>query len=190
MPSESRFAALAGRALLAAWLLGSGPLAAAAPPVLGAEAGRPRLGQPLPPAQAGSFSVYPDGRGLPPGRGSVAEGRALYAQHCASCHGAEGEGQAQGLNGGRLVGRAPLALRPGAERTIGNHWPQASTLFDYIRRAMPLQAPGSLPPEAVYALSAWLLHANGLLPEDAVLDAARLAALKLPANARFIRHPD
>ena len=89
-----------------------------------------------------------------------------------------------------LVGRAPLALRPGAERTLGNHWPQASTLFDYIRRAMPLQAPGSLKADEVYALSAWLLHANGLLPEDAELDAARLAALRLPARERFVRHPD
>lgn len=170
------------RALGAAGLL----LAAgvAGPPAQGAA---PGLGQALAPEEAQSLTVYPDGRGLPPGRGSVAQGAALYALHCAACHGAQGQGAAEGLNGGRLVGRMPLVARPGAEKTVGNYWPHATTLFDYIRRAMPLQAPGSLTAEEVYALSAWLLHANGILPADAVLDAASLPAVRMPNREGFVR---
>lgn len=157
---------------------------AAAPP---AEPPAPRLGRALVPAEAAraDTTVFPDGRGLPPGRGSVAEGRALYAARCAACHGADGSGG----SGGRLVGRAPLTASPWPEKTVGQYWPYATTLFDYLRRAMPIDAPGSLGADEVYALSAWLLHANGIVAADTVLDAATLAAVRMPNREGFERAP-
>lgn len=167
-------AALALAALLAA--------CAAMPP---AEPLALRLGRPLAPAEAAraDTTVFPDGRGLPPGRGSVAEGRALYVARCAACHGADGTGG----SGGRLVGRAPLTASPWPEKTVGQYWPYATTLYDYLRRAMPIDAPGSLGADEAYALSAWLLHANGIVAADAVLDAASLPAVRMPNREGFER---
>lgn len=124
------------------------------------------------------------GNGLPRGQGSVAEGARLYAEKCAACHGDRGQGKpADALVGGTVsLGEqksAPL-------KTVGNFWPYATTLFDFIRRAMPYNAPQSLKPDEVYALTAWILNANGVLPADAVLDAPRLSALKMPNQAGFV----
>jgi len=139
---------------------------------------------------AHDIDVAPSGEGLPRGAGSVAEGQALFAQQCASCHGDHGEGKSPLYP--RLVGRDPIAEHfvfgstPGLPRTIGNYWPYATTVFDYVRRAMPLTAPGSLTNDQVYALTAYLLAANAVVPNDARLDSASLAAVKMPYANRFI----
>ena len=135
--------------------------------------------------------VGPDGQGLPPGRGTVAQGELLFAQTCAVCHGPAGRGLLPKYPA--LVGRSPaggefaFGTDPNTPRTIGDYWPYATTLFDYVRRAMPQPAPGMLTNDQVYALTAWLLAANKVIPMDATLDAASLKAVKMPAAGRFVR---
>lgn len=134
--------------------------------------------------------VGPEGAELPTGRGSVAEGRALFSVHCASCHAANGEGMAPAYP--QLVGRPAagesfdFASNADIPRTIGNYWPHATTLFDYIRRAMPFLAPGSLSDDQTYALTAYLLAANGVIPDSTTLDAVALRAVRMPARDRFV----
>ncbi len=136
---------------------------------------------------AWDLDVRPDGRGLPEGSGSVEEGRRLYAARCSRCHGVDGEGGPFDALVGRLPeGEFPFALDPRAKRTIGSYWPWATTIFDYTRRAMPLDRPGSLDDDEVYALTAYLLHRNGLLAEDATLDRNRLPDIVMPARDRFV----
>lgn len=136
---------------------------------------------------AWDLDIRPDGQGLPDGSGSVEEGRRLYASRCARCHGAEGEGGPFDALVGHLPdGAFPFALDPRARRTIGTYWPWATTIFDYTRRAMPLDRPGSLDDDEVYALTAYLLHRNGLLPADATLDRDRLPRIVMPARDRFV----
>jgi cytochrome c len=134
------------------------------------------------------IDAAPDGRGLPPGRGDAERGRVLYAEKCASCHGVRGEGMAPNP---ALIGREPRAGFPFSAdyktpRTIGNYWPYAPTLFDYIRRAMPLAAPGTLTNDEVYSVTAWLLAANEVIPSGATLDSASLVAIRMPARDRFV----
>jgi cytochrome c len=130
---------------------------------------------------AWDVDARPDGVGLPPGRGTVQEGERVYQQHCAACHGPTGtEGR-----GGRLVGMEPWGDFP-ASRTVGNYWPYATTLYDYIVRAMPQAAPGSLSADQTYAVIAYLLHLNQIIPADAVMDATTLPAVKMPARDRFV----
>jgi cytochrome c len=125
----------------------------------------------------------PDGAGLPPGRGSVAEGERIFEQRCAGCHGdfAEGRGLFPALAGGRgtLGGDQP-------QRTIGSFWPYAPTLFDYIRRAQPFAEPGSLAVAEIYAVAGYLLHLNDLLPADAVADADVLRGIRMPNRDGFL----
>ncbi len=134
------------------------------------------------------LDVRPDGAGLPEGSGSVAEGRRVYLAKCAACHGPTGT---EGPND-RLVGREPSDFSFGrdrrAVRTVGNYWPWASTVFDYVRRAMPFDAPGSLDPDEVYAAVAYVLYLNEVIPDDAVLDATSLPRIVMPAQDRF--YPD
>ncbi|MDY0005577.1 MAG: cytochrome c [Spongiibacteraceae bacterium] len=139
----------------------------------------PRLGAPIDAESLSSWaiSIAPDGRGLPDGSGTVEQGRAVYQTQCLACHGEQGRGGPHDALAGvddKLV-----------KRTVGNYWPCATTLFDYIRRAMPLTNPQSLHPDQVYAVVAWILHLNGLLPEDASLDAHKLATLKMPNRDQF-----
>jgi len=158
-------------------------------PPLAAEPAGPTLGQRLDAAalEALPATVWPDGRGLPAGRGSVARGRELYAAKCASCHGPKGQG---GTADELRRGRMPLTSAS-PDKTIGRYWPYATTVFDFIRRAMPMDAPGSLEAGEAYALTAYVLYLNDLLAEDAVLDAASLAALRMPNRDGFIRvHPE
>lgn len=151
------------------------------------------FGQPAAPAEIARLDVDvgPDGEGLPPGRGSVSEGQLVYARQCASCHGEHGEGKLPTYP--RLVGRDSAAegfrfgSNPRLVRTIGNYWPYASTVFDYVRRAMPLQAPGSLTNDEVYAVTAYLLSANQIIAPDATLDSAMLRNVKMPYADRFVR---
>ena len=133
--------------------------------------------------------VSPSGAGLPAGKGDAATGATLFAAQCASCHGANGEGIAPNP---QLVGREPregfgFGNDPKLVRTIGNYWPEATTLFDYIKRTMPLSAPGSLSDDDVYSLTAHLLVANEVLPAGASLDSASLMAVRMPAKDRFVR---
>lgn len=137
------------------------------------------------------IDIMPDGTGLPDGRGTPAIGAAVYSATCASCHGPEGEG-VQGL-GNTLVGRNEndafdwsSSYRDSPPRTIGNYWPYAATVFDYVRRAMPFDRPGSLTDDEVYAVTAWLLWKNELIGEDDVMDAASLFAVDMPGHGHFV----
>ena len=133
------------------------------------------------------IDIMPDGTGLPPGRGTPAEGARTYATRCAGCHGKTGkEGPAD-----VLVGREPrdtfaFSQDPALPHTIGNDWPYATTVFDYVRRAMPPDAPGSLSDAAVYNLTAFLLYANDLIAADAVIDATTLPKVAMPARDHFV----
>ncbi len=127
------------------------------------------------------IDVRPDGEGLPPGSGSVAEGRVVYETHCIACHGATGT---EGPND-RLVAVEPWDDYP-TTRAIGNYWPHATTLYDYIRKAMPQLTPGVLSDDEVYAVIAYLLYRNEIVAVDAVLDAESLPAIVMPARDRFV----
>nr|WP_246794657.1 cytochrome c [Burkholderia perseverans] len=145
------------------------------------------LGQPVTEASlaAWNIDVAPDGRGLPPGSGSVAHGGQVYAQKCAMCHGAKGEGGA----GDALVGGIGTLADNKPKKTVGSYWPYATTLFDYIRRAMPYNAPGSLSADDVYAVSAFLLNRNGIVPDGATLDATTLPQVRMPNRDGFVPDP-
>jgi len=134
---------------------------------------------------AWNIDVAPDGRGLPAGSGDVATGAHIFAAKCAACHGANGEG---GI-GDRLIGGRGTLASDKPVRTVGSYWPYATTLFDYIRRAMPYNAPQSLSADEVYALSAWILNRNGIVPDDARLDAHSLAAIRMPNRDGFVSDP-
>jgi len=128
------------------------------------------------------IDVRPDGKGLPKGQGSVSLGESLYEEKCASCHGTfgEGEGRWPPLAGGEgsLTDDRP-------EKTVGSYWPYASTLWDYINRAMPFTAPKTLKPDEVYAITAYVLYLNDLVEDDFILTANNLAAINMPNEANF-----
>ena len=144
----------------------------------------PDLGEPLSTADIAAidYVVLPDGSGLPPGSGSVSEGAELYATHCLACHGARGE---DGIND-RLAGGHGTINGARPVKTVGSFWPYATTLFDYIRRAMPYQQPGTLTADEVYALSAYVLYINDIVPDSARLDAASLPAVEMPNGDNFV----
>jgi cytochrome c len=143
----------------------------------------PNLGQPLDPdqVQALDFVVLPDGQGLPTGSGTARQGQAVYATHCQSCHGAEG---ADGTND-RLAGGLDSITSDRPVKTVGSYWPYATTVFDYVRRAMPLTTPGRLTDEEVYAVTAYLLFINDIVAEDHVLDARSLPKVEMPNRDNF-----
>lgn len=138
--------------------------------------------------KAWDLDVSPDGTGLPEGTGTVEEGEILYTSKCLFCHGVNGEG---GINE-RLVSRAGEEFPDedvacGFEcRTIGNYWPYATTLYDYILRSMPMNAPGSLTNDEVYSISAYLLYLNRIISEDTQLNAENLKNIVMPARDKFI----
>ncbi|WP_310318137.1 c-type cytochrome [Paraburkholderia terricola] len=145
------------------------------------------IGTPLTDSQlaAWNIDVAPDGRGLPAGSGDVATGARVFAAQCAACHGARGEG---GL-GDPLVGGHGTLASAKPKRTVGSYWPYATTLFDYIRRAMPYNAPESLSADEVYAVSAFLLNQNGIVPANTRLDAASLPRVVMPNRDGFVPDP-
>src|SRR5216683_35703 len=145
------------------------------------------IGRAATPAEIAGWNidVDRDGNNLPPGRGSVSHGHDVFDQQCAACHGAKGEGGV----GDRLVGGQGTLATPEPVRTVGSYWPYAPTLFDYIRRAMPQNAPQSLSNDDVYAVSAYILNLNGLLPADATLDAKTFTAIKMPNRNMFVGDP-
>ena len=131
--------------------------------------------------------VRSDGTGLPAGQGTPEEGAVIYQQQCQVCHGVNGKG---GPND-QLVGRIkddgfPFALPKAPKKTIGNYWPWATTLFDYIKRTMPYISPGSMTDNQVYAVTAWLLYANDIIPETMPLNAENLPKIVMPAQRRFV----
>jgi mono/diheme cytochrome c family protein len=162
-----------------AWLA----LLAAASSAAADGASTPDLGKPAGVERVRSWdlSVYPDGRGLPAGAGSAAQGAPIYRSRCARCHGADGEGG----SGGTLAGRGSLT-DPDPDQTVGNYWPYATTLFDYTRRAMPIDAPGTLSDADVYAVSAYVLYMNRIVGLDDRLDAQTLPRIRMPNRDGFI----
>jgi hypothetical protein len=132
------------------------------------------------------IDVMPDGTGLPEGRGTVSRGRELYRNQCVQCHGEDGRGAEFEAIAGREPDDAFPFAETGARPTVGNYWPYATTLYDYIYRAMPQAVPGSLPPDDVYSLVAYVLFLNDLLPEDASLNRESLPAIEMPARDRFV----
>jgi S-disulfanyl-L-cysteine oxidoreductase SoxD len=128
------------------------------------------------------IDVRADGQGLPEGRGSVRDGQTIYAETCAACHGEKGEGKPTD----RLVGGYDTLATTKPVRTVGSFWPYATTLFDYIRRAMPFNAPQSLTADQVYAVTAYVLYLNDIVTENTILDAHSLPKVAMPNRGGFI----
>ena len=144
----------------------------------------PHFGTAADPARikAWDLTILPDGSNLPAGKGSVKEGADVYTAKCVMCHGANGEGKpADRLTGGigSLTSNAPV-------KTVASYWPYATTLFDYIRRAMPVNHPHSLSDHEAYALTAYILSVDGIVKKDAVLDAKSLPKIRMPNRDGFI----
>jgi len=149
---------------------------------------RPNLGQPITPGDLAPWdiSVMPDGTGLPPGSGTAVQGAPIFAQKCAACHGENGKGGEAAM----VTAGPPRATLDGG-KTIANFWPYATTIFDFVRRAMPANAPKSLTDQEVYALTAYLLSLNKLIGETDTIDAKTLPAVKMPnVNNFIIRFPE
>ena len=162
----------------AAWLAGSAAALAETQPL---GIGRPPTADEL---AADNIDVNREGAGLPPGSGSVSQGEAVYAQSCAACHGAGGQhpiSPSIALTGGTGTLDTPKAVQ-----TVGSYWPYATTLYDYIHRAMPFNAPQSLTPDQVYAVTAYVLHLNGIVPADATMDASSLPKVRMPNRDGFV----
>ncbi len=147
---------------------------------------RPNLGRELTPDEVKKIdiTIAPDGTGLPPGSGSVSAGATLFAQKCQVCHGAQGSGKPQD----QLTGGVGTLASGKPVKTPVSYWPTATTIFDYIRRAMPITAPQSLTNDEAYALTAYLLSIDGIIPKDAVLDAKSLPQVKMPNRDGFVRY--
>ena len=133
------------------------------------------------------IDVRPDGKGLPDGKGTVAEGAKISATKCQSCHGANG----QGGSADRLVDRESgknwdFAINPKLVKTVGNYWPYATTLYDYTNRAMPFMQPGTLTHDETYSLVAYILNLNKIVPDNAVMDKTTLPKVVMPSKDRFV----
>jgi len=149
----------------------------------------PNLGQPIDEAAiaAWDISILPDGTGLPKGSGTPAQGAKIYAEKCIACHGDNGKGGTAAA----LVSDRELAGINAAQKTIKNFWPYSTTIFDFIRRAMPFQMPRSLTDDEVYALTAYILAENKLIGETDMMNAQTLPKVRMPNRDNFIiRFPD
>ena len=145
----------------------------------------PGLGEPADSRAVSSldWGIMPDGAGLPQGSGTAEQGRVIYEKFCVSCHGPGGLGD----SGDQLAGAQMQLTDEWPEKTIGNFWPYAPTLFDFIRRSKPMLQPGSLTDAEVYALTAYLLYLNEIIAEDQELNAETLADVKMPNRDGFIQ---
>jgi S-disulfanyl-L-cysteine oxidoreductase SoxD len=144
----------------------------------------PNLGRPATPAEIAGWdiSIPPDGTGLPPGSGTPEQGAIVYAQKCQACHGEKGSGKPND----QLVGGHGTLASPNPVRTIGSYWPYATTVFDYVRRAMPYTQPRSLTGDEVYAVTAYLLHLNGIIGAQDAMNAQTLPQVQMPNREHFI----
>ena len=153
--------------------------------------GRPPTAEEI---KAWDLTIPPDGQGLPPGRGTALLGKPIYVDRCGSCHGENGEDPKYRALAGR---RGPLTSAELSENldwvlggrqvlTIGRFWPYATTLWSYINRAMPFDKPGSLTPEQVYAVTAYVLYLNGIIAEGDFIDAGTLPTVKMPNRDGFV----
>lgn len=144
----------------------------------------PGLGKPVDAATLAAidYTVMPNGDGLPEGSGNAARGAGVYQQHCLACHGDGGSG---GVNDALVGGHGTLTT-PRPQKTVGSFWPYATTVFDYVRRAMPLQAPGTLSDDETYSVTAYILFLNGIVAEDQILDADSLPLVKMPNRDGFV----
>jgi cytochrome c len=142
------------------------------------------LGRPVTPEESRNYDRFipPSGANLPPGSGTAEKGKAVYAAQCARCHGATGrEGPEEPLVGGigSLASRKP-------QKTVGSFWPYATTLWDYVNRAMPFDRPGMLPPDDVYSVTAFVLQLNGIVSASDILDANSLPKIRMPNRDGFV----
>jgi mono/diheme cytochrome c family protein len=149
----------------------------------------PNLGQPVSAEEISKWDIEipPSGKGLPAGSGTVAAGEVVYAKACQNCHGPKGAGKPNdSLVGGvgKLAGKGP------ALKTVGSYWPYATTVFDYVRRSMPVSAPQSLTNDEVYAVTGYLLHLNGIIGAEDVMDAKTLPAVKMPNRDSFVPYKE
>ena len=154
---------------------------------LSAQSPRDQVGRPPTPDEIRELgsAIAPDGTGLPAGSGTVAAGRDIFAAQCARCHGPNGEGDI----GARLVGGQGTLATPRPLKTVGSFWPYATTLWDYINRAMPFDRPGLLQPPEVYAVVAYVLNLNGIVEPDRMIDATSLPKVKMPNRDGFVADP-
>ena len=154
---------------------------------LSAQSPRYQVGRPPTPEEIRELgsAIAPDGTGLPAGSGTVAAGREIFVAQCARCHGPSGEGDI----GARLVGGQGTLATPRPLKTVGSFWPYATTLWDYINRAMPFDRPGLLQPPEVYAAVAYVLNLNGIIESDGVIDATSLPKVTMPNRDGFVADP-
>ncbi|WP_255373284.1 c-type cytochrome [Chitinophaga sp. YR627] len=146
--------------------------------------GRPATQQEI---AAKAIAIRPDGKGLPAGSGTVQHGAVVYATKCAACHGVTGvEGPFNILVAPDTADAIPFDRAPQRVKAIGNYWPYATTVFDYVRRAMPFNAPGSLSDNEVYSVTAYLLYANKLIDSTAVMNAKTLPGIVMPARKYYV----
>jgi cytochrome c len=167
------------------WKLSAILLAAAVP--LAAQSPQYRVGRPPTPDEIRTLgsAIAPDGTGLPEGAGTVAAGREVFAAKCSRCHGPNGEGDV----GARLVGGQGTLSTSRPLKTVGSFWPYATTLWDYVNRAMPFDGPGALQAPEVYAAVAYVLHLNGIIEADQVMNATSLPKVKMPNRDGFVADP-
>jgi cytochrome c len=134
---------------------------------------------------AWDIAIGPDGKELPAGQGTAASGKKVYMEKCAECHGATGkEGPQDVLVGGKGTLNTDKPLK-----TIGSYWPYATTIWDFTYRTMPFTKPGSLTADETYAVTAYMLHLNGIIGENDVIDAKTLPQVKMPNRAGFVADP-
>jgi mono/diheme cytochrome c family protein len=180
--------------LRAALIAAIGALAASVAGPAAAQSGYPQRFDfgttPSPAELARFFAIPPDGTGLGPGKGSYAEGKKVYAESCAVCHGEKLEGIIQPeLRGDKLIGGRGTLTTAAAIKTVESYWPYATTLFDFVKRAMPMTAPGSLSDDQVYAVVAYILGEAKIIETSAVLDAQTLPRVEMPNRDGFIGDP-
>jgi cytochrome c len=160
-------------------LLGGAALAAQSPTF--------GVGRPAQPDEitAIDIDVTPDGRGLPPGHGTAAAGKIIYAARCVTCHGATGKEGPQDV----LVGGQGTLASPKPLKTVGSYWPYSTIVFDYVRRAMPFDHPGTLPVDDVYSVTAYVLYLNAIVGEQDVIDQTTLPKVQMPNRDGFVGDP-
>ena len=175
--SMSRIASASGKllalVLLAAWMAPAG-----------SQEAQIRLGTPISEEQLSALDLIaaPDGSGMPPGAGTARQGREVYELNCLRCHNVNGEG----VSGNTVIAGGDMQSEESPLRTVGSYWPHASTLFDFIRRAMPADIPKSLTDEEVYQVTAYVLFLNGIVGEDQSINSETLTAIVMPNGNGFV----